>query len=163
MKNKNLAYVIIAICALVITTLACGSSNSGSKVGSSTPGSSSNSGSSAPTIYAVGDVVAIDDQTIVLNKVTVTGNTLKANFTVENKGSSDLNISSLLSFSAKDSEGTKLDQDFMDCGDSFGGKVLPGDKLKGDICWKGLTTDTAKIYYEASILSSGAIVWQISK
>jgi hypothetical protein len=69
----------------------------------------------------------------------------------------------MLSFTAKDSEGTKLEQEIFDCGSGLDGKVLPGDKLKGNICWSGATTNTVKIYYEAELFSSGAVVWEVTK
>lgn len=162
MKRKNVIYLVFVV--LFITVLACGSSNQGQKVGES-------SGNAAPTaapakveIYKAGDVVQVEDHTIVLNSAEIQGNILKANFTIENKGGSDLNVSSLLSFTAKGDDGSKLEPEIMDCGSShLDGKVLPSDKLKGDICWKGLTTASAKIYYEASLLGSGAIVWEVRK
>ena len=113
-------------------------------------------------IYKIGDIVQVGNVTVVLNSANLQGGKLSANFTIENKGSKDLAVSSLLSFSAKDSEGTKLDQDIIDCGTgSLDGKVLPGDKLKGNICYGGVKTSNAKIYYEAELFSSGAVVWQV--
>lgn len=161
MKTKNIIRPLIAISVLIITALACGSSNTGTKVGDAT---------SAPTappqvaIYKVGEVIEVETQTIVMNSAEIQGDVLIANFTIENKGTSDLAVSSLLSFSAKDNEGSKLEQEIFDCGtSSLDGTILPGDKLKGDICYKGLTTDSVKIYYEADLFGSGAIVWEITK
>ena len=114
-------------------------------------------------LYKVSDVVQVKDHTITLNSATIQADILKANFTIENKGKDEIAVSSLLSFDAKDTEGTKLESSIFDCGSSLDGKILAGDKLKGDICWKGLTTDKARIYYEANIFGSGAIVWEVSK
>jgi hypothetical protein len=160
MKNKTLAFPLLAITVIILVTLACGSSSTGVKVGTTSPSTS------APvqvTTYKIGDVIQVGDQTIVLNSAEFQGDTLHANFTIENKGSSDLNVSSLISFTAKDSEGSKLDQEIMDCSPGLDGKVLPGDKLKGNICWSGATTATVKIYYEAALFSSGAVVWEVNK
>jgi len=163
MKNKTLIYPLIALAAIFLVTLACGSSSSGVKVGESTTNPST-SGPPTVELNKIGDIMQVGDQTIVLNTAEFQGNTLHANFTIENKGSTDLNISSLISFEAKDSEGTKLEQEIFDCGtSSLSGKVLPGDKLKGDICWSGATTDTVKIYYSAELFSSGAVVWEVNK
>lgn len=154
MKRQTPLWVAVGL--LVVVTLACGDTNSGSKVGTS-------SSTVAPVktqIYSVGDVVQVQDQTITLNTATLAGDVLKANFTIENKGAKDLAVSSMLSFSAKNSEGSKLESSF-ECGAStLDGKVLPGDKLKGDICWKG-AAKPIKIYYEANFLSSGAVVWEV--
>jgi hypothetical protein len=148
---------------LVVAALACGGgSNTGQKVGEKAAPPTS-----APPkveVYKVGDVVQVQDHTIVLNEAKIEGDVLKANFTIENKGSKDLAVSSLISFSARDSEGNKLQVKIIDCGTSqLDDKVLPGDKLKGDICWEGATTDSVKIYYEASLLGSSAVVWEVKR
>jgi hypothetical protein len=152
MKHQTVLWV--AVCLLIVVALACGDSNAGSKVGTAAPGAPA-----AAQIYAVGDVVQVKDHTITLNSAALTGDVLKANFTIENKGTSDLAISSMMSFSAKNSDGTKLDLEFG-CGASMDGKVLPGDKLRGDICWKG-AAKPVKMYYTANFLSSGAVVWEV--
>jgi hypothetical protein len=97
-----------------------------------------------------------------LNSAQNQGGILKANFTIVNKGSSDLNVSSLLSFDSKDNDGTKLESAMFDCGSSsLDGKILAGDKLKGDICWKSTSLAPFKIYYTAKLFGSGAVVWEV--
>jgi hypothetical protein len=164
MKTTNKYFVLLAIVVLVFAALACGSSsNTGSKV-AETGGESSTQAPPKVEVYKIGDVIQVGNHTIVLNSAEVKGNILHANFTVENKGSEDLGVSSVLNFSAKDAEGTKLEQNIFDCGSSgLDGKVLPGDKLRGDICWSGATKMPIKIYYEANLFGSGAIVWEISQ
>jgi hypothetical protein len=161
MSIKNTVYPLLALAVLVGASLACGDSNTGTKVGTI------QSETAAPAkieVFRVGDVVQANNHTIVLNRAGVQGGALKANFTIENTGSDDLAVSSLLSFSAKDSEGSKLEQDIFDCGSSsLDGKVLPGDKLKGDICWKTSAAGVFRIYYEPSLLGSGAVVWEVRK
>jgi hypothetical protein len=160
MNSQPSPLLILSAALLLIASLACGSSNSGTQVGTS----------QQPTIappqmqvYRPGDIVQVRDHTIVLNTATITGGVLKANFTIENKGKADLAVSSMLSFSAKDGDSAKLEQQIFDCGPStLDGKVLPGDKLRGDICWK-TTADSARIYYEASLFGSGAVVWEVKK
>ncbi len=163
MNGKNSAKLKVALAALVLVTLACvcGSSSTGEKIGEVTQ-SAPNAAPPQATTYKIGDVIQVGDGTIVLNSASLQGGVLRANFTIENKSASDMNVSSLLSFSAKDSEGTKLEQDIFDCGTSLDGKILPNDKLKGDICWKGATTNSVKIYYEAELFSTGAVVWEIT-
>lgn len=159
--RKEKLYPLLVIVALVGASFACGGSNTGEKVGEQ--GQSATSPPPTLAVYRVGEVIQVEDHTIVLNSAEFQDNVLKANFTIENNGSEDLNVSSMLSFSAKDTEGTQLEQEIFDCGSSLDGKVLPGDKLKGDICWKGAATESIKIYYEASLFDSGAVVWQVSK
>lgn len=173
MKTNNKLFIILIVATLVFGSLACGSSsNTGTKIGE-TGGQQSGSAGQEPAatkapaqvqVYKVGDVIELNDHTIVLNSAEVKGNILHANFTIENKGSSDLAVSSIISFSAKDNEGTKLEQNIMDCGSAMlDGKVLPSDKVKGDICWNGATKLPVKIYYQANLLGSGAVVWEISQ
>jgi len=165
MKTRNTLYaLLVALIVLASASLACGSSNTGTKVDTKSTTQSATAAPAKVEAYKAGDVVQVQDHTIVLNKAEVQGGVLKANFTIENKGSQDLAVSSMMSFSAKDSEGSKLEQAIMDCSSSsLDGKVLPADKLKGDICWKAPTGDTFKIYYEASLFGSGAIVWEVKK
>jgi hypothetical protein len=152
---KRQTELLVAIGLLAAVALACGDSNTGSKVGTA----AAPAATAKAQIYAVGDVVQVQDHTITLNSATLTDSALKANFTIENKGTKDVAVSSIMSFSARNSEGTKLDQEYG-CGASMDGKVMPGDKLKGDICWNG-AVKPIKIYYEANFLSSGAVVWEV--
>jgi hypothetical protein len=160
-KNRHtMIYLVLAV--LLGVTLACGSStNPGGQVVSTT------GNQSAPTvaqtqINKIGDVIQTGSQYITLNSAQITGGTLQANFTIENKGADSLIISSMISFEAKSSDGTKLNLDIFDCpSGSLDGTVLAGDKLKGNICWSGLTTTSAKIYYTPNFMGSTVIVWEV--
>jgi hypothetical protein len=113
-------------------------------------------------VYRAGNVIQIQDHTIVLNSVEFTGGVLKANFSIENSGSTDLAVSSMISFGARKRDGSSLQQEYFNCGSSLDGSVLPGDRLRGDICWKGANPgDGVKLYYESNFLSSSAIVWVV--
>ena len=171
MKRKNLFFILLAVFAVFLASLACGSSNEGTVI---TPDTQDSAQTEMPAdvaepednkpayeIYEVGDLIEVKEHTIRLNSIEYQGSVLVANFTLENHGSSDLSVSSLLSFSAKKSDGTLLEQEYFDCGKSgLGGSVLPGDKLRGDICWSGANSgDDVKIYYESNLFSQGAVVW----
>jgi hypothetical protein len=149
MRNKTFVFPLIALVILILVTLACAASSNAT--------------------YKVGELVQVGNITIVLNGAKLQGGKLSANFTIENKGTEDLTISSMLNFSAKGSDGTKLAPEISNCGKGMGGrldgKVLPDDKVKGDICWKGATTDTVKIYFDAVPFGSGSntVVWEITK
>ena len=116
-------------------------------------------------IFEVGDLIEVEDHTVRLNSVAYNGSLVTANFTFENLGDSDLNVSSLLSFTAKNEDGTKLEQEYFDCGtSSLDGSVLPGDKLRGDICWQEASPEAGiKLYYEADLFSQGAVVWNATE
>lgn len=187
MNRKKIIYISLAILVIFLATLACGSSNEGTLVtsegettvatevvddGTEDEESSSEDDSddtgieveedeSSYEVFGVGDLVEVKDHVVRLNSVKYTDtNILIANFTFENQGSSDLNLSSIMSFTAKKEDGTQLEQEIFDCGSGFDGKVIPGDLVKGEICWSGAKPeDNIKIYYEPNLLSSGAVVW----
>ncbi len=188
MNRKTTYHSLVALAVFIIAALACDSvSNAGTKIGAADspspaptdtaalprptsvpPAATAPKVSATPTqlrlqIYKVGDIVQVQDHTIVLNSARFQGNILRANFTIENKGAKDVIVSSLVSFSAKDTDGVKLEAQIFECGTSLDGKVLPSDKLKGDICWKSTGKTPIRIYYEANFLGSGAVVWEINK
>jgi hypothetical protein len=112
--------------------------------------------------HPVGEAVELSGEKITLNSASLTGKVLKANFTIENTGTDDVTVSSLVSFTARNSAGEKLNLKFMACGSSLDGKIIAGDKLKGDLCWDtGIATE-AKIYYEGgTILSMKTVTWVV--
>ena len=160
--KKNMIVLSTVILVLFAAVLACGSENTGEKIENSRP---------VDTIappktenYRIGEVIQTEGHTIVLDNAGFQGNTLKADFTVANTGASDITVSSMLSFEAKDDSGLKLEQEIFDCGTSgLDGSILPGDKLRGSICWSGASTNLVKIYYRPNVFGSGAIVWEISR
>ena len=170
LSGKSVLLCVVIL--LILASLACGSSNEGEVV-SSPPDTSDEGQDDSPSdempdeqgvsfdIFNIGDVVEVKDHYIRLNSVDYQGNVLVANFLVENFGNTDLSVSSFLSFSAKREDGTVLEQEIFDCGFSgLDGSILPGDKLRGDICWVGASSDAGiKIYYEANLFGSGAVVW----
>jgi hypothetical protein len=164
--------ITLFLVLLVLAALACGSpDNSGVTAvprDTAVPAEEGEVEAPEPTAaietFGVGETVEVGDHIVTMNSLDVTGNKITANFTIENKGSTDLNISSILSFEARDANGSGLEQDIFDCGtSSMDGSILPGDKLTGSICWDGLTTDTGRIYYRAELFGSGAIVWAVNK
>lgn len=159
--NKNLWWKWFVILVVMLVTFACGSSNEGEKIekSSDTPTQTS---PQKPTTYNVGDSVKMKDQIITLNSAHVENGVLSLNFTVENIGNEELIVSSVLNFSARLDDGTILGRDLFNCGTPMDGKVLAGDKLRGDICYPGIDSSPIKVYYEANLLGSGAVVWEIN-
>ena len=162
----------IYIAIFVLFTLAClcssqSPSTTPQKVGDNTTVPNAGPTTPAVQIYKIGNVIQVGTSTVALNSATIdASNMLHANFTIENKGSKELNVSSMLLFEAKGNDGTKLEQEFIDCeSGGLDGTILPGDKLKGNICWHGVTTDSVKIYYQANLFSSSqnTVVWEIKK
>lgn len=114
----------------------------------------------------VGEIIEIaentdfGEHTIVLNSASFTGDILQANFTVENKGTESIIYSCSPYFTARDSQWTWLDT--KSCGSRFGGDVLPGDKIQGDICWRGAVARPIVIYYRPGRYTI-AVKWEIKK
>jgi hypothetical protein len=109
-------------------------------------------------MFKAGDIVDAGDHKITLNSLTLENGVLKANFTIENDGTEDVNVSSLASFAARNHDGTPLSLNIFECGSSLDGTVIPGDKLKGDICWEGAVAG-ARVYYAGSLFSSDTVIW----
>lgn len=163
---------LIAFVVLFVSSLACGSPDVTPSVISTSPATAPAvvissftpeplpSPTAKPTSYNIGDVIQLSDRTIVLNSTVIENNILKANFTVENTGIESISNSSIASFSVKDADGVKMEQEFFDCGTSFDGNVIVGDKLKGDICWSLLQANAMpfKIYYQPKMFNADIIV-----
>ena len=157
MIHKRYA-LALAIAILALAILACGETTTGKVVATTEPGKPT--ATVGVAVYRVGDVVQVKDHTITLNGAEIRGGELIANFTIENKSDKDLNISSMIDFSAKNADGEKLNLAMCDDA-AIDGKILPGDKSKGNACWKTSTTASVKIYYSPSLFGSGAIVWEL--
>jgi len=163
--KKNLLYISIFTSSLLVASIACGSNNSGILVEEGKPTSKSEVSPDEPILpqsYKVGDVIEVRDHRITLVSTDFQTGILVANFLIENTGSDEINVSSILNFSVRDNEGTNLDQEIFDCGPGLDGSVLSGDLLRGNICWSGATT-TVKIYYEPSLWGSTTVVWEVTE
>lgn len=112
--------------------------------------------------YSVGDVIALSGKNIVLIGAEFTDNLLAADFAIANTGSESTNVSSLIAFSARNADGTTLDQEYFECGSRLDGPVAPGDRIRGQICWKNANPG-AKIIYEPDLFSSEAVTWQVTE
>jgi hypothetical protein len=178
-KTLVIALLLVFACCCVIVVIAAvlskpqtaapvvvtGKTSATEAGGASSPTTTSATeagGASSPTTYKVGDVIQLTDHKITLNSVTAASGILNANFTVENTGSKDLTVSSLMEFSAKGDDGTKLELTIFDCKTPLDGTVIAGDISRGNICWKGLTTSGARIYYTPNFLGSVNIVWVVT-
>lgn len=142
---------------LLMLLFQCCPSNVGQKIGEATP----SPGTQEVTVFKVGDIVQAGGHTVTLNSAEASGGVLTANFTVENTGDKEMIVSSLLSFEARKQDGTKLNLTLCQ-GSGLDGKVLVGDRMRGDLCWNGVSaTAGIRIYYKPSLFGSGAIVWEL--
>lgn len=118
--------------------------------------------STPPEIYGKFDIVVLLDRSITLNEATASGGVLKAVFTIENYSQKTINVSSLLEWSARNSDGENLEINLFDCnGPSLDGAILPNDKLKGEICYTISGSPPFRIYYNHDFISSHILVWQV--
>ena len=67
-------------------------------------------------VFKAGDIIRIQDRTIILNSAEFQGNVLKANFTIENRGLTDLEVSSMLSFYVKSGMAHHLKRNILTAG-----------------------------------------------
>lgn len=140
-------YTRLAIAAGVLAAvviLGCGGAANANN-GTTTSGSSSNSSSSAAKHFKVGDQVNVGNTWVVtVNSVKTSqgdeftqpkaGNTyVVVDVTLKNTSSQEQNVSSLLSFSLKDSTGQKYDETIITGATPPDGKVAAGDVLRGQI------------------------------
>jgi len=119
----------------------------------------------APVVYKVGDVIPVGQTTITLESYTFEADTINAIFVIENKSAQEINISSILYFDARNGDGTNLNMDLFCDGGSFDGVVLPNDRLRGNICWQGITALPVKIYFKSNRIDFGmdTLVWTIEQ
>lgn len=129
------------------------------EAGTADPGITANA-SAAPASKAVGEAVILNDQNITLNSATIKSKKLTANFLIVNTGSTDISVSGMMGFEARTPDGTTLEQDFFNCKSDLSGTVMPGDKLKGNICWTNAVEGT-KIYYTPSLFGGTTITWVV--
>ncbi len=102
-------------------------------------------GNTEAGVSGEGEAVQVKDAVITLNKGGFDRNRLSANFTVENKGSSDLTIDPTSFTLAADNQGEKvvMEIDPVSCKTTLlKGTIKPGDKLTGDVCWRSDPTLT---------------------
>jgi hypothetical protein len=160
MKNTQKSlFVLLVVAVLVLTILAC--SSSATVVAPKNDAAQATSASAStdipvlpdtsvptpkPSTYKVGDLVEMGDINVTLNSVKVSGGVLTANVTITNisdKVISDFNPSS---FDAKDSTSTPLESTY-DCKQQLRGDLIPGDSLRGNLCWVDATGNTFKFIY----------------
>ena len=159
MKDNRIQITALVI-VLALAALACGTTTG--VQGVSTAGADTQATSAEVSSFNIGDVIKISNQTITLNSAQIVGGLVQANFTIENLGTNVINVAPLANFEAKDASGTKLELEIFDCpSGNMQSKIPAGDLLKGNICWKGLTTSTVRIYYTPNVFSETIIVWEL--
>jgi hypothetical protein len=111
------------------------------------------------SVYGVGEAISNGDVVAALIDSQISGNKVVATFVIRNIGNDDLNLSSIISFEAKDGEGTKGEYSLSLDG-SIDGKILPGDSLRGNVAWTFSGPPTGvKVYFKPALFGGDTIVW----
>jgi hypothetical protein len=168
-----LAILITVLAAMVI--LACGganSANSGSLAGGGTTTGGSNN---APKHFKAGQQVKVGDTWLVtINSVTTKAGTdidqpgagnhyLVIDVTLKNTSSQEQDLSSLLSFTLKDSTGQKYDETITTFTTPPDGKVAAGDLVRGKLAYAvPASAHSFELAFEADIISGGQTLWDLS-
>lgn len=122
----------------------------------------------APTVFAVGDIIQDGHFTIVVNEVEQTTQGIIApddgkvyfimDVTIENNGTEEENISSLLMFDLKDGDGRSQDLSIGAGTDgSLNGTILPSEKLTGEIAFETEEAGELNLYINLSVFGGKTI------
>ncbi len=111
------------------------------------------------SVYGVGEAISSGDVVAALINSQISVNNIVATFVIRNTGNDDLNLSSIISFEAKDGEGTKGEYSLSLDG-SIDGKILPGNSLRGNVEWTFAGPPTGvKVYFKPALFDGDTIVW----
>lgn len=165
--------LLIGSLVILFALIACGdaASNSGAVV--------TGTATSAPAAqhFKIGQVVKVGDTwAVTVNSIKKSqgdefskpgnGNMfLVVNVTVHNISAKEQDISSVVNFKLKDSEGTEAQIGILTTGTSPApdGKVAAGDKDKGDLVYEvSASQKSFTLAFESDILSSGQTIWDLS-
>lgn len=174
---KRLVLLFVAIAALAVPFLACGST-AGSTGTAVTPSDNSSSGST-PTpsakIWKLGDTVAIGNWTVKVNSLKTNGGGefdppksgniyVVVDVTLTNTSSSPQDFSSLISFSFKDSTGqTYTETVVTGVPNSPNGNVAAGALLRGSLVYEVPKSQKSfSLSFTPGFASSDLATWDLS-
>jgi len=174
---KKLIFLFVAIAALALPFLACGSTAGGS-TGTAVTATSAPAGTTptaAAKTWKVGDTVKLGDWTIIANKASTStggefakpksGNIyLVVNVTVTNGGSAAQAISSIGSFKLADSTGQTYTETIVDgLKNPPDGNVAAGGKLSGDLAYEVPKTEKSfTLAFQPDITSTDQVTITIT-
>lgn len=146
-----------------VSTAAGTAVNANNPAGSSAPTGNSAAAKPVATVqsYKKGDTANLDGQKVTLNESTKKGNVYVADVTVKNTGAKQLNLSSLLSFGARDALGN---QGSFNLTGSKGldGTIEAGSKLRGTVGYEFAADTTGiKLYYSSAVFTGQPTVFAL--
>ena len=123
--------------------------------------------------FSVGDTVVFDGTEVTLNELRTEpggqfdtpseGKFVVANITMKNTTAEEINVSSLMGFELKDSEGYSYNTTFLSEGTkgSLDGAVEPGGTLRGEIPFDVPDSNAYELHY-SDLFKSGKAIWSVS-
>ena len=109
-------------------------------------------------IYKIGDTIAVQDHSLRVLSAAKNGDRLVVELQVRNSGTAPLAVSSLLSFSARTTNGEPLGYP-AGSGPLTEGRVQPGAEVKGTLTFRlSANVEGLKLYYLPSLFASGVFV-----
>jgi hypothetical protein len=140
----------------------------------STPSGSSSSNSSSSQRFKVGGQVKVGNTWVItINSVKTnqgddvfqpkSGNTFPiVDVTAKNISSQEQDLSTILSFTLKDSTGQKYEETVVDNATAPDGKVAAGDQVRGQLAYEVPASMKAfTLAFEADILNGGQTIWNL--
>ncbi len=114
-------------------------------------------------IPQIRETISKNDRNITLKTAVIDGDRIEINFLIQNTGTSDIKVSSFLSFRLENAAGQSLTNDSFSCsGATIDGTILPNSELTGLVCFKMQEPGPYKIYYQPGWgPSTDDMVWQI--
>jgi|GEM_PF-5456456 hypothetical protein len=114
-------------------------------------------------VYGIGDIVESTDRTVSLNSAILKDGVLEINVTVTNTSNGQIETGGTYAFNAKNDDGVMFEKDYSCPSSSLDVVLIPGDKVKGTVCFTYSDPAPIKIYYEPDYMREEIIVWSISK
>lgn len=171
--SRRMAFLLIMLVGLVsLVAMACGSSTTGTSVGS---GEVKSTTPPKAQHFKVGDQVKVGDSYLVIvNSVKTSAGSgydhpdagkiyVVVDLSITNTSSEQQTISTLLQFTLKDGEGQKYNDTYVSGYNDPGGDLAPGDKVKGQMVYEvPKTLHSFTFNFEPDPFGQGIIVWDIS-
>jgi hypothetical protein len=135
----------------------------GNSAGGSAPTGTSAGARPVATVQAFkkGETATLDGQKVTLNEATRNGAVYVADLTVENTGTKQINVSSLVSFEARDALGNKGSFKLTES-KGLDGTVDPGGKLRGTIGYEfAADAKGVKLYYSSAVFTGQPTVFAL--
>ena len=163
-----------AIVVVVIAVLASAGSHNSTFSAQQTTAVNQSTVVPQATTFSIGETATNGTWSVTVNSVQTnkgdqiftpaSGDTfLVVDVTVSNLSSTPQLVSSVASFTLKDSTGQAYNEKFTDIGKPLDGTIQPGDKLRGQLVYEVATSQRAfEFQFQGSLFDGNAATWNIS-